>query len=58
MAERVNPPTGGTSEPEHKQPAGGPSDADHRPEDDANTVEGRSDPATKADQRAKERGEK
>jgi hypothetical protein len=58
MTERENPPTGGTSNPEHKHPAGGPSDADHQPKDDANTMEGRSDPATEADQRAKAKGEK
>jgi hypothetical protein len=57
MPDKVNRPTGG-SEPERKQPAGGPADADHEPEDDVNTAEGRSDPATKADQRAKAEGKK
>jgi hypothetical protein len=50
-------PSGGRL-PDTKQPAGGPSDADHEPEDDPNTSEGRADPATKADMDAKARGEK
>ena len=56
--DKVLQPHGGTSEPEHKQPAGGASDAGHQPEDDANTSEGRSDPATEADKQARARGEK
>jgi hypothetical protein len=43
---------------EPKVPAGGPADADHEPTDDANTSEGRYDPAVEADEKARERGEK
>lgn len=57
--ERVVPPNGGTAEPQRRRTAGGPvkpggakggpTDADHEPQDSENQSEGRHDPSNPHD---------